>query len=1342
MRVNRRSIALAGCAFLCAGAPAFSQTPTPGQNVNMVSGIEWPGGDPWLQRQNEPSIAVSSRNPLHVLGGANDYRTVDLPLTDALPNGTLTGDAWLGLFKSFNGGQTWQSTLIPGYPQDLTDEGKLLKQQLLAKGLTFTTASDPVVRPGTNGLFYYAGIGFDRATGKGGVFVARFIDLNNRENGNAAPSTNLAPSTDPIRYIDTIVPPFATSGPGEFLDKPWIAVDVPRAGAGFCSFLVPQPGGNVPQSFHAGNVYLVYTKFLLDSSNNPTGSQLLFRRSTDCGTTWSLPIPLVAIDDLAVPSRSIHQGAVLQVDPQSGFVYVAWRRFRGSGKPDSLLIAASLDRGRSFTPGIPVVSYPAPLDPLHPPVPSFFDQGTTYSSFRTNAFPALAVDDSGVPGWPGRVYLAWSQRMGLYGDARIMLIDFPGSLMLTSTGLALVPSMMDSRPLLSDDGPPLLDDLGLPFSNGTQFMPQLSFVGGKLLAVYYDQRLDHTVGKYSARSPFVPDYLGRFFIENRAYAQPGELPQWPSLVFGPFITDAGLTQRRHTIDVVAAEAIGGLHPQFIVARVSRYKVGTRPGSKVIEQLQVNPPGLPLFKGGTAAYIGDYIDVAGQTFVPSGSSWVFNTAPSIPPGRSAPASPAPRIVAWTSNQDVRPPIDGDWTHYTPVAKSATDTGRTSVIDGSHVPDCQPGQQGMRNQNIYSSRISEGLAVFSPQNSKPLTFQRAFVVIVQNFTSLAKTFRMSIARPPAAGVASFAQIQSVSFLDVRVGARAGVARPVFAVSNNPSDSITVNVEEWTAPGGSPVPGGLSGFVVLNGDSSSPALVNPDGAPVGFDIGSKEAYNPDLANPDLANPDLANPDLANPTVADPDLANVGVSNPDLANPDLANPDLANFSVSEASYTLTNQGNTTASYKIRLVGASPSDVKLQLILSKRYLTPGAYKCVLIQEAQNTIQANVPRPPVTDPSNPDLANPDLANPDLANATLSLAPGERARVTIRANVNLARMRQIIAGLTPVAVAHAANTGTTTPPVSAALFIPTSRLRDGAVGSPYNDALHAFGGVPPYTFSSEVLPPDLVLNQATGTISGTPRVATVFPPNPDSPGADGLLVLFRVTDSVNHVATRTLNLRIASPLAINIDGVPTAIQGRAYTFALPVSGGIGPFTWTASGLPGWLTLGPDGTLSGTPPSAGAVSFDVTVTDGASPSQVATLTLTVRSFSPCTQGAPCETANPCSATATFECSTGAPVCTDRTFFAAGTACGTNRVCSANGACLPCSAGASCASTNSCHTAAISCSTGDPICVDTGNVPDGTSCGSNMACIAGSCTASATIFNPALSPAEMKQLYDRLK
>ena len=55
------------------------QAPIVGRNVNMVSGTQLPGGDPYLQRQNEISLAISTRNPLHMLGGANDYRTVDIP---------------------------------------------------------------------------------------------------------------------------------------------------------------------------------------------------------------------------------------------------------------------------------------------------------------------------------------------------------------------------------------------------------------------------------------------------------------------------------------------------------------------------------------------------------------------------------------------------------------------------------------------------------------------------------------------------------------------------------------------------------------------------------------------------------------------------------------------------------------------------------------------------------------------------------------------------------------------------------------------------------------------------------------------------------------------------------------------------------------------------------------------------------------------------------------------------------------------------------------------------------------------------------------------------------------
>src|SRR5258707_9342662 len=119
-----------------------------GTNINMVSGTQFPGGDPYLQRQNEPSIAVSSRNPQHLLAGANDYRTVDL---NFFATGE-TGDAWLGVFKSFDGGATWQSTLFPGYPLDQTPEGL---SSPLKTPTQFNAASDPVVRAGTNGLFFY-----------------------------------------------------------------------------------------------------------------------------------------------------------------------------------------------------------------------------------------------------------------------------------------------------------------------------------------------------------------------------------------------------------------------------------------------------------------------------------------------------------------------------------------------------------------------------------------------------------------------------------------------------------------------------------------------------------------------------------------------------------------------------------------------------------------------------------------------------------------------------------------------------------------------------------------------------------------------------------------------------------------------------------------------------------------------------------------------------------------------------------------------------------------------------------------------------------------------------------
>ena len=183
-----------------------------GPNVNMVSGTSLPDGDPWLQRQNEPSLAVSTRNACTLFAGANDYRTVDMPGVPGDIPGQAAPDGWLGFFKLYDCGRTWRTGLLPGYPLDTSPEGTASP----LKGLA--AAADPIVRAGTNGVFYYSGIAFNRgAGGASKVFVARFIDNND---GPVQSDQN------PITYVGTTAVDIGTTG--QFMDKPYIAVDIAR----------------------------------------------------------------------------------------------------------------------------------------------------------------------------------------------------------------------------------------------------------------------------------------------------------------------------------------------------------------------------------------------------------------------------------------------------------------------------------------------------------------------------------------------------------------------------------------------------------------------------------------------------------------------------------------------------------------------------------------------------------------------------------------------------------------------------------------------------------------------------------------------------------------------------------------------------------------------------------------------------------------------------------------------------------------------------------------------------------------------------------------------------------
>ncbi|MCJ7615129.1 MAG: hypothetical protein MUO43_01130, partial [Desulfobacterales bacterium] len=122
-----------------------------GRNVNMVA------DDIELERQNEPSIAVSTLYPDHLLAGGNDYRNVNS--TDL----GVTGDAWLGVYKSFDGGESWESSILYGAKKNEAPLGG------------YEAAADPTVRAGINGTFFYSGIAFDRKkNGDSVIFVSQW----------------------------------------------------------------------------------------------------------------------------------------------------------------------------------------------------------------------------------------------------------------------------------------------------------------------------------------------------------------------------------------------------------------------------------------------------------------------------------------------------------------------------------------------------------------------------------------------------------------------------------------------------------------------------------------------------------------------------------------------------------------------------------------------------------------------------------------------------------------------------------------------------------------------------------------------------------------------------------------------------------------------------------------------------------------------------------------------------------------------------------------------------------------------------------------------------------------
>lgn len=1177
---------------------AEGQKLTAGRNVNMVAGQTLPNGDPWLQRQNEPSLAVSTQSILHLLGGSNDYRTVDIPLeNENLPGfqGPLSAapDAWLGLYKSVDGGQSWASTLLPGFPQDGSAAGlasPLKFNPALRTG--FTAAADPVVRSGPAGMFYYSGIAFNRTKITGwnnsALFVARFVDRNNVEAGDPA-------VTEPIQYIDTTI--LATDGrlSNTFIDKPWIAADAPKAGAKSIqigSQMVPRH-----------NVYVAYSLFTEDATTQ--SSSIYVITSPDCGKSWGRPM-------LVNQGGGLQQGATIAIDPRAGGnVYVAWRRFDAKKYVNAIMIARSVDKGATFQSSKVVTQFTTGLGPFDQPstaVDSAYGGG-----FRTNSYPAMAVDDKGV------VYLAWSQRgRGQNAAARIMLAT--------------------SRDGVTWSQPAVIDNPSDKL--GHQFMPSLAFAAGKLTVAWYDQREDYCAN-------FVG--FGDWIIDNL-----------------PF---------RHTIDVRAAQADTADFPnlKWKTVQVSRYQYTLEPdadrrGKYKAFQAQWNPPNYPLFAAAKQPFHGDYLDVAASVPFVRGSDglWRFNTAVADNPIFH---------VAWTDNRDVRPPSNGNWTSYaapwSPENAAWASGGRPNCVGGQ-----QPGMRN-QNVYTAQLAMGIAAGSPANAKALDLRVPRAFAVFVKNNTTSLRSFRLTIDAQPTGGSASFLQFERLDYLDVSIAPYSAISRQVFVSSTNVKASVLVRIEEIEEPGGPPLGGGLTGSVLLNGDPTSvgvggtqethqPEIDMPhirnwaaNALSVNPEVDDEDLVNTDIVNPNIipsgdSDPAVVNPNLVPPILFNPHSRNTDYLTPSIVNPHIRNPHIRNESPSDVSVTdvewpVKNAGNTASSFSFTLLAkeALPEGLYAQLIVYKVHYTPAVAGdivqngmhldgCELRKEPHHEILLNIVNPDIVNPHirNPNLLNPHIRNSDIENATFILGPGEEAVVNLRIiesheekqaasatmlvggfdlPVDIGSFIQSVgAAVTAQSVDSAdAAQGIEQPKTDATLLvITTTALPPGRIGQAYppqpylmTDAqLTAAGGSGAYSWwaNPNDLPPGLVFSSATGQIAGQPLLVT----GKTYPAVYSFTVQVSDTSSPPQTASQRFSIVVEDPyqplptLAITTPSpLPPGTEGKAYGVALGAVGGAWPYSWTRTSgdLPPGLFIDEAGAIGGTPTSAGTYAFTVRVAD---------------------------------------------------------------------------------------------------------------------------------------------------
>ncbi|NLF40039.1 hypothetical protein GX586_11375 [bacterium] len=204
------------------------------------------------------------------------------------------------------------------------------------------------------------------------------------------------------------------------------------------------------------------------------------------------------------------------------------------------------------------------------------------------------------------------------------------------------------------------------------------------------------------------------------------------------------------------------------------------------------------------------------------------------------------------------------------------------------------------------------------------------------------------------------------------------------------------------------------------------------------------------------------------------------------------------------------------------------------------------------------------------VAQPVQGVPGAWSAPVSLAPGDNA-------VN------VVASDPAGNTAHALAVYKRVPP---GYFpeIATTNLPPATLERAYFHLLQPRGGLPPYTWRVDGLPPGLAVSN--NLIHGQPVETGVF------------MVAVHLTDARWMHAHAVLKLTVAPYLRITTIELPDAIEGLPYSYRLDAEGAesSASLVWAASPtLPDGIELLKNGQFDGEPVSTGSHDFTVTVTD---------------------------------------------------------------------------------------------------------------------------------------------------